>query len=218
MRGTLKWRLAQTLEIRWWINYLKNQSVEEYRSWKAKYWDRVFQNVADVVDLTSEQTVLDAGCGPAGIFSIFKNNKVVAIDPLLDHYEMDLEVFNKSDYPNVQFVTQTMEEYGTEEAFDLVCCMNAINHVSDLERAFAKLSTCTRPSGFCLLSIDAHNYQFLKYLFRAIPGDMLHPHQFDLKEYRAMFEKSGFDVLDTFLLKKHPIFDYYLLLGKKKAE
>lgn len=218
MKGTLKWRLAQSLERRWWISYLKNQSVEEYRSWKAEYWQRVYAKVSNIVGLDKSQSVLDAGCGPAGIFSIFKENNVTAIDPLLDRYEKDLDVFNKVDYPNVDFVTSTMEEFVPVEPFHMVCCMNAINHVSDLKKAFDQLSAFTRPSGYCLLSIDAHNHQFLKHLFRAIPGDMLHPHQYDLAEYQEMFEQSGFDLLDTFLLKKHPIFDYYLFLGKKKTE
>lgn len=217
MKGTLKWRVAQTLERKWWVHYLRNQSPEEYRAWKEAYWQRVWGLVKGIVPLSESDTVLDAGCGPAGMFSIFGKNAVTAIDPLLDKYEQDLAVFSKSDYPNVNFVTDTMEGFQPDEPFDLVCCMNAINHVSDLQLAFDRLGSFCRPSGYCLLSIDAHNHGFLKHLFRAIPGDALHPHQFDLEEYKGMFERVGFEQLGSFLLKKHPIFDYHLLVGKKKV-
>ncbi|MFY0675082.1 MAG: class I SAM-dependent methyltransferase [Bacteroidia bacterium] len=216
MKKTLKWRIAQKLERLWWQQYLKKQSPEEYRKWKTEYWQKFYGIVADTVDLKSNSTIADLGCGPAGIYTIFTKNKVTAADPLLDKYEQDLNVFNKADYPNVDFVTSSIENFEIKNPFDLVCCLNAINHVSDLRLSFLKLAEATKSNAYCLLSIDAHNHQFLKHLFRAIPGDALHPHQYDLKEYEHMMVDVGFEIVKTDLYKRHPIFNYYLLLAKKK--
>lgn len=212
---TLKWKIAQKLERWWWQKYLRNQTPEEYKTWKTAYWNKFFGIVADEIQLSESDSIADIGCGPAGIFSIFRKQAVTAVDPLLDSYQGDLSVFNKSDYPNVTFVNSAIEDFESPDRFQLVCCLNAINHVSDLQLGFSKLAEITVENGYCLLSIDAHNQQFLKHLFRAIPGDALHPHQYDLKEYQQLFEKSGFSLIKTELYKKHPIFNYYLMLGKK---
>jgi len=213
---TLKWRLAQRLERWWWRRYLKGQSPETYREWKSAYWKQFYALIESDVALVPGDTIADIGCGPAGIFSFFRNNPVTAVDPLLDSYEGDLDVFKKSDYPNTRFITSSIEDFEAQEQFNLVCCLNAINHVSDLPLAFSKLYALTNEGGYCALSIDAHNHAFLKHLFRTIPGDALHPHQYDLQEYEEMMVKAGFRLLKTELYKKQPIFNYYLLLGKKE--
>lgn len=213
----MKWKLAQKLERMWWRRYLRGQSPEEYRSWKEAYWDKFYSLVADEVALLPDARIADIGCGPAGIFSYFKEYDVTAIDPLLDSYQEDLSVFNKEDYPCTRFVTSSIEDFTADQEFDLVCCLNAINHVSNLSLAFQKVAEFTKSGGYCALSIDAHNHAFLKHLFRAVPGDALHPHQYSLAEYEAMMTQVGFSLVKTELYKKHPIFNYYLLLGKKNS-
>ena len=51
-----------------------------------------------------------------------------------------------------------------------------------------KLVKLTKSGGKLIVSIDAHNYQLFKHVFRLITGDILHPHQYDLKEYKKMLE------------------------------
>ena len=65
-----------------------------------------------------------------------------------------------------------------------------------------KLKEVYADSGTLVLSIDAHNFSFFKHLFRLMPGDILHPHQYDLTEYKTFLEKQGFEILKTELLKQ----------------
>lgn len=211
---SFKWKIAQKLERLWWKRYLGKQSVEEYRAWKYQYWKKLYSYFSDIVSLKTEHQVADLGCGPAGIFSYFEN-ELTAVDPLLESYEKDLPVFNRADYPNVSFVNSSIEQYSTQKRFHLVCCLNAINHVNDIEVSFNKLFELTAGGGYCLLSIDAHNFQFLKLLFRAIPGDALHPHQYDLKEYKDMAEACGFSMRKEICYKAQYIFNYHVLLLQK---
>jgi 2-polyprenyl-6-hydroxyphenyl methylase/3-demethylubiquinone-9 3-methyltransferase len=37
---SLKWKIAQFFEIRWWRNYLSEKSKDEYLAWKRNYWQQ----------------------------------------------------------------------------------------------------------------------------------------------------------------------------------
>ena len=214
---TFRWKIAQAAEIRWWQRYLKNKPTLDYAIWKTDYWQKLLTEIG-LSELNTEGgnlTILDAGCGPAGIFMIFKNQKVDALDPLLDEYEATLPHFKKMLYPNVQFYSQPLEDFKKKDKYDAVFCLNAINHVADLARCFDILVAATKKGGKLIVSIDAHNFQMLKHIFQALPGDILHPHQYDLAEYKAMLTDRSC-VIDNVILKKHEfIFNYYVLVATK---
>ena len=218
-----RWKLAQAAEIRWWQNYLKNKPTTDYSDWKTRYWQELLAetgvNVEKIVgenSLENPTRILDAGCGPAGIFMIFKNQIVDALDPLLDDYEAKLPHFNKKQYPNVAFFAQPLETFNKENEYDAVFCLNAINHVADLAQCFDVLVDSVKSGGSLVVSIDAHNFPVLKHIFQALPGDILHPHQFDLKEYTEMLTSRGCTLEKRILKKKEFIFNYYILVLKKK--
>ncbi len=228
----VKWRVAQWFELRWWKGYLRGKDKAEYLAWKREYWRGILEKCGVSAEsrggesagvgetsevLGNNKTICDLGCGPAGVFIALPNNKVTAVDPLIDAYEKQTPFFSKSDYPNVRFVRSTIEEFETSDVYDLVFCMNAINHVHDIEKGFEKLKDVCAPGGTLMVSIDAHNYSFFKYLFRLIPGDVLHPHQYDLEEYKAFIEKQGMRIVKMELLKQEGIFNHYLLVAKLLA-
>jgi 2-polyprenyl-3-methyl-5-hydroxy-6-metoxy-1,4-benzoquinol methylase len=213
---TFRWKIAQAAEIRWWQGYLKNKPTTDYAVWKTKYWQELLAEIGLVTSITEGSKILDAGCGPAGIFMIFNNQSVDALDPLLDDYEAKLPHFKRENYPNVQFFSQPLESFSDKKAvYDTVFCLNAINHVADLKQAFDVLVDATKSGGTLVVSIDAHNYSFLKTIFQALPGDVLHPHQFDLAEYSAMLTSRGCRIERTLLKKSESIFNYYVLVATK---
>jgi 2-polyprenyl-6-hydroxyphenyl methylase/3-demethylubiquinone-9 3-methyltransferase len=209
----LRWRLAQFFEIRWWRRYLARRDKTRYLNWKRGYW-RDFLQKSDL-DIPAHATVLDAGCGPAGIFTALENQTVYALDPLLEHYEKSLPHFRRSDYPQVRFSNKPLEDYFPDKTFEFVFCLNALNHVADLPHCVNRLAALTAPGGTLAVSIDAHNFYWLKRLFRLVPADILHPHQFDIEEYRAMLTGRGFRVMKEVLIRKETIFNYYLLVAEK---
>lgn len=215
---TLRWKIAQRFEINWWQRYLKNKDLKQYAEWKRKYWNGLLSKISDVVLLKEGDKVIDAGCGPAGVFMVLEKFHPVAFDPLLDKYEDTLPHFKKSFYPTVTFFSQSLEEFVSKERFDFVFCMNAINHVSDLNRCFDKLVVLTKPDGKIIITIDGHNYSFFKKLFRMIPGDVLHPHQFDVSEYEEMLTSRNCTIEKQVKLKHEFFFDHYLLVARKHPE
>lgn len=215
MQQSLKWRIAQFMEIRWWRKYLKAKSVEEYSQYKTDYWKGFLAKI-DGVDLQVGDQILDAGCGPAGVFIILQDHEVVAVDPLIGKYESDLVHFSKDRYPNTTFIESGLEAFEATDQFEHVFCLNAINHVSDLEKSLDNLVMAAKPGGKIYLSIDAHRISAWKKFNRLIHWDILHPHQYDLEEYTAMLTSRNCAIDQTIHLKKHVMFDYCLLVATKK--
>ncbi len=212
----LRWRFAQFFEFYWWENYLKAQDTAVYLGWKKGYWEHFIEKSGLL--LPPGAAVLDAGCGPAGIFiALHARCTVDATDPLLARYAERLPVFKPAYYPRVRFFDAPIEHFTPNKQYDVVFCLNAINHVADLPRCFDRLTALTKPGGRLVLSVDVHNSPFLKQLFQFFPGDILHPHQFGLQDYVSMLTKRNFQVERVDLIKKSGIFSYYLLVALPDA-
>ncbi len=215
MKKTFKWKLAQRLEKKWWQNYLRKKSPSDYLKWKAEYWLNLLGKCKTILPINDQLKALDAGCGPAGIFMILANCEVTAVDPLLADYQWDLSHFDPAAYPWVDFLSVAFEDYNTEEQFDLVFSMNAINHFSDLQFSVRKLCEVLKKEGYLIVTIDAHNHQWAKRALRLMPLDALHPHQYDDLEYIAMFEKNGCTLLEHLRYQQAYLFDHHLFIFQK---
>lgn len=217
MKKTLRWRIAQNLEARWWKKYLSHKDVHNYLEWKKKYWKDVLALLKTSLNMQPGQKVLDAGCGPAGAFIALPDYEVTAFDPLLDTYNETLDHFKKEMYPGVNFVTESLENFNSGDLYDVIFCMNAINHVAQIGDAFQTLYRHCKPGGRMVVSIDAHNYKFVKYFLRTHPhADILHPHQYSLAEYEDMLTSMGCTIVQTELTKKEFFFNHYILVAVKK--
>lgn len=210
-----KWRLAQSLEIKWWERYLGKKDVESYLEWKRQYWVDFLARLDGVINLPAGSRVLDAGCGPAGIFIALKGMQVDALDPLLSEYESKLAHFSKARYPGINFLEGSIEELSAENKYDVIFCLNAINHVSGIRLSLGNLIKAVKPDGTIVISADAHNYLLLRNLFRMIPGDVLHPHQYSLKGYSMLIEAAGAEITGVIRLKSSVLFSYYVIIARK---
>jgi trans-aconitate methyltransferase len=213
MPHNLRWALAQKLELIWWKRYLRPQGPEAYLARKRAYWERVLEQTG--VEPRPGQSALDAGCGPAGIFMALPQLHTDAVDPLLDQYAQSLPHFDTAAYPWVRFHSVAFEDWTPSQTYDLVFCLNALNHFRDLHASLSRLKTALAPNGLLLLAIDAHRFSFLKPIFQLLPGDALHPHQYTLADYRNMLESHGIQILRAQTLKQGRIFDYVALVGRR---
>ncbi len=210
-----KWNLAQSLELKWWKKYLTNKDRKQYLEWKSNYWNNLLFDIKKYIELPEHCIILDAGCGPAGIFICLKKNQVIAIDPLLEKY-LENDLLQQDNYPWVQFKQCKIEDLNYIEKFDYIFCLNAINHVKDIEKSYNTLIAALKPSGILILSTDAHKHSILKKIFQLIPGDMLHPVQLNIEEYNAHLLKRNMEIIKNILYKEESIFNYYITIAKKK--
>ena len=133
----------------------------------------------------------------------------------MDNYG-NLEIFNRDKYPEVEFIHSSFEDYKSKTKFHNIFCINAINHFISLKQNFVKLNSLLEDDGTLILSTDAHNHKFLKWILYSLPLDILHPHQYTDKEYESFMTESGFEIISKTLNKKEFIFSYYVYTLKKK--
>lgn len=212
---SFRWQIAQAAEIRWWKRYLGARPAAEYLAQKKKYWARVLTAVG--IEPQPGQRILDAGCGPAGIFIALGQCRVDAIDPLLEEYERALPHFSKDTYPYVYFKNETIETFIPEQPYSLVFCLNAINHVDRWEQSLSRLADAIAPSGLLVLAVDVHRIPWLKYLFRLLPFDVLHPHQHTSSDYIEKLVGLQFEIEREVELRKGLIFNYIALVARRKG-
>ena len=210
----LRWQLAQWAEIRWWKRYLKNREPHTYLEWKMSYWSAFLKKLE--VSPPPKARILDAGCGPAGIFMALPGCQVDAVDPLLVQYAA-LPHFTPQDYPWVTFHAAALESFGIQTPYDWVFCLNAINHMRDIPGSVQQLSRALQPGGRLVVSVDAHNHRLLRKILRLLPLDVLHPYQEDLHGYRTLFSNAGFFEISSVCYKKGLIFDYWILNLQKRV-
>lgn len=213
----VKWKIAQFFESIWWRKYLYKKDKQQYLQWKNNYWQQfIGQYIQPLLSLNNEPlNILDAGCGPAGIFITLKPYQVDAIDPLLHQYEK-LQHFQKHAYEWVNFNEQKIEALEVNNKYDAVFCLNAMNHVENIQQAYNKLYKAAKPNTYLFISTDAHKYKWLRYLFHYFAFDVLHPQQYTPDEYQQMFTQENVNVVRTDIIKKGLIFDYVLFTLKKQ--
>lgn len=213
----LRWKIAQWFELQWWKRYLSGKSKEEYIAWKTNYWLALMRTLELEKTIANAQSIVDFGCGPFGLPLANQQWKkqLAAVDPLLDEYAATIPFFNRKDYPETQFVTQSIEAFSSSTTYNIVFCMNAINHVHAIDKAFDVVVNSAQKTGKIVVSIDAHNFSFFKFLFRLIPGDILHPHQYDLKEYSSFLESRKCKIEQAVCIKQEFFFDHYVLVARK---
>jgi hypothetical protein len=127
---------------------------------------------------------------------------------LLDRYEAELEIFSQADYPAVNFLHQPLEETISGEPFTAIYCFNAINHVADWDRAMDVLTAAAAPGCRMVLTSDVHRSRWLLPIFRALPGDLLHPQQHGPETYREGLTTRGWTIEKETVLKEDGIFNY----------
>lgn len=210
-----KWRLAQVFELIWWKRYLKRKTPLDYLQWKRMYWSDFLLKIELSVKELPKNEILDAGCGPAGIFIAFKKADLTAIDPLLNRYEDSIDHFSKEDYKNVRFINSGLEGFTSLKKFDYIFCINAINHVNNIESSLKNLQSFLKEDGTLVISVDAHRNPIVEKLFQFLPFDILHPYQFKLNRYCNMIIHAGFKIEKTVRIKRGLIFDYSVMICHK---
>jgi 2-polyprenyl-3-methyl-5-hydroxy-6-metoxy-1,4-benzoquinol methylase len=216
----IRWKVAQWFELWWWKRYMNQKNKMQYISWKSSYWLGLIERLGMKQHWLFASDVADLGCGPFGLSLIHEPLKkpLVAVDPLINEYEQQLNHFKKEEYPSTQFINSTLESYNSEKKFDFVFCMNAINHVSDIVYSIKKLAMLTKENGILIIGADAHNYAFFNFLFRLVPGDILHPHQYNLLEYELMLKNSGFEIKKQQMIKKEFFFSYWVIVAERRSK
>ncbi len=87
-----------------------------------------------------KKAVLDIG-GGSGIFSFYAGamgaSRVVCLEPgkegsALGHYEKFMELYERFGMPDVHICRESLQDYETQEKFDIIISYNSINHLDEV--------------------------------------------------------------------------------------
>jgi SAM-dependent methyltransferase len=133
-------------EIRYWKRQAKRGPLNN--SWYENIFTEPFG-----LDVSSyaDKNILDIGCGPRGSLEWAHDAaERVGLDPLISKYR-DLGIESHE----MQYVEARSENIPfADNYFDIVSCINALDHVDNVEQTLEEIVRVLRPGGHFLLMVD----------------------------------------------------------------
>lgn len=128
------------------------------RSWHIR---RVIKKVGNQFDEQGEWHLLDAGCGfgqyDRFILSTFKNVKVHSIDVKEDYLNDNRRYFKEEiEKERIQFYTADLLDFTSEIRFDMIICIDVLEHITEDVRVMTNLQKCLKPDGYFLMHSPSH--------------------------------------------------------------
>ena len=134
------------------LKYWRSRYVEESNSLNNSHYEPLY---TDVYDLDKSdfvgKSILDIGCGPRGSLEwADMTSQRVGLDPLVPRY---LKL--GADRHKMEYAASGSENIPFPNAhFDIVACLNALDHVDNFDATIAEIKRVTKPGGWFLLSVE----------------------------------------------------------------
>lgn len=195
-----KWENAQKFEENVWLN--SPRDYEDYNTW----WAKQFEEYKFLTGIPAPN-IIEVGCGPYA-----KNTRLVLrsidthpsqvdlLDPLLDSYiENSFSVTNFTSNTSYDICVEgfsiPLEDFQTEKKYNIVICINVLDHVLDVEKCFKVMYDILDIGGVLILGQDLTNEEDFKLCPQTIT-DIGHPikvhHEYIrqfIKDYKHIFQK-----------------------------
>jgi len=126
-----------------------------------KWWHNgKFKAVKKLIPAKSGQKMLDLGCCDgvmtARLFSTLTEPKL-AIG--LDFCRSSIE-FAQRKHPQVKFLVSDVQKINLKEKFDLIVCLETIEHVQDPQQLVAEITRLLARDGVVIVEMDSGNWLF----------------------------------------------------------
>jgi ubiquinone/menaquinone biosynthesis C-methylase UbiE len=181
-----RWSEAQTKEDAFWQrNGVLGSQMERVN---ARYGP-VIKKIEG--SLGTDSMILDVGCGPTCSAQLFNIGKKTYLDPLMDSY-----LKNYSDkLPEGEKITSMAEDISKpDESFDVVICVNALDHMIHPEKALFEIRRVLKGNGIFMLGIFLHPTPIAilrRFIEKWLPifREDAHPYSYTTKTIRVVLEK-----------------------------
>jgi len=136
---------------------------------RALHFKKILGQVAN------PKTILDAGCGE-GCYSFylasrFPHAQVVGVELDGDLIANCNLILSKVAFPNLKFVQQNLMIYAPPVEFDLICCIDVLEHIVEDEALMQNLRSALQPNGVLLLHVPRrHQLNRHHFQWRGNPG------------------------------------------------
>jgi 2-polyprenyl-3-methyl-5-hydroxy-6-metoxy-1,4-benzoquinol methylase len=137
------------------LKYWKGRYAEQSGHLSNSHYEPLYTDVYDLQrkDYNAKR-VLDIGCGPRGSLEWADMTvQRVGLDPLVPDY---LKL--GADKHKMEYVASGSEKIPFPNGhFDIVACLNVLDHVDDLEATIREVKRVTKRGGFFLLSVEINH-------------------------------------------------------------
>ncbi|MBN2498640.1 MAG: methyltransferase domain-containing protein [Deltaproteobacteria bacterium] len=177
------WERVQELE---WA-YQARKRPERVLALNRIYWQRLLAETRKAgVRIGPGTRVLDAGCGGAGILLALEQGERVGIDPLMDRY---LERFDFLAGTDIVWLRACVEDYTSERPFDIVFCINVLDHTRDPGAAARRLQGLLAEGGHLVVLVNLHRSALARRYYALLQRyvDPTHPQQMDRSAALRLF-------------------------------
>jgi len=216
------------------MSNVKSSEIEHFNQQASFWWDengpfKTLHHINPVrtdyvnqfVDL-NKKTLLDVGCG-GGVFSeAMAANK--AIVTAIDLAEESLEVAKLHLYESghkIDYIKQSVEDFAEkhENSFDVIVCMEMLEHVPDPSSVIAACAQLVKPGGtvfFSTLNRNPKSYLFAiigaEYLLRLLPkGTHDYAKFIRPSEMEGWARRAGLKMRDLTGMSYNPLTQHYSL-------
>jgi SAM-dependent methyltransferase len=134
------------------LSYWRSRFNAEKGSLSNSHYEPLYTTVYDLTrDDYTDKAVIDIGCGPRGSLEwATMAAERVGLDPLADQY-LKLGASKHA----MKYVTAPSENIPFPDGyFDIVTCLNALDHVDKISETIAEIKRVTRKGGFFLVSVE----------------------------------------------------------------
>lgn len=146
--------------------------------------------------------ILDAGSGP-GVFSFelgrrFPNSKVLGIDMLQEAISACKTIADKTGSTNVEFSRTSIEKIKEASFFDLVICIDILEHIEDDMAALDSLYHATAAGGTLLLHVPSfyRRYPVFKERINFDVPTHVRP-GYELSKIAQKVQETGFIIINS---------------------
>jgi SAM-dependent methyltransferase len=159
-------------------------------------WNRFWRVLRAVDELgVAPSSILDAGCGN-GFYTMalaerFPQAAITAADDEQHLVENLRRSSGLGGFPNITPVQADLAEFTPGQQFDLICCVDVLEHIDDDNRALASFARWLRPGGFLILHVP-QRFQKFQFIKRSL--DPTGPHRregYTPQEISALLESHG---------------------------
>lgn len=183
-------------ERRWSVAQSKEEVFWRRKSVFNSQMERVISRYGPVIDKISDRlapysTILDVGCGPTCAGQLFSVGIKTYLDPLMDSF---LKTYPEKLAKGEKICSTAENIPKPDESFDVVLCVNALDHMFDPEKALDEIHRVLKRGGIFVLGIFLHPLPVAmarRFIERWLPifREDAHPYSYTLKSLRKLLNK-----------------------------
>lgn len=121
-----------------------------------------FKIVEELLGDQSPLKIIDVGSGSGELcFRLAgQGHRVLGIDPSPEFVRLAKDALAQQPSFDCSFAVSSIEEFGSEEAFDCIVACDILEHIKDDKRAIGKMANLVRPGGCLIMTVPCGRWLF----------------------------------------------------------